>query len=186
MSSRRSLPVLTRAAQRFRPVGLLLALAATSCGRGPSAPPRVASGEWTLLRFLGGPPRNGQITDTVRVDPGAGSRHVRIERNRAGVAEDRSCEADVAEDPAWAELVAALAAPDLVAALAHPERVPPLLLDAGYFACTHAGTRIALSDLEAPGGAPDTAAAVAALHRLLGAYQRVLASVTVLPACKAL
>jgi hypothetical protein len=173
---------------------LTVVLAITSCagGEAPAAGAqgrsKVANGEWTMMRFLGGPPASGQVTDTLRLDPGAGSRHVRIERNRAGMTPDRSCEADASDDAAWGELLAALADPGLAGGLAHPDRVPLLVMDAGYFACTHAGTRIALSDLQAvlPAAAPETTAAIEALRRLAGAYQRVLAEVAALPTCKAL
>lgn len=169
---------------------LVLALASCAGGGAPGALPRarVSGGEWTMMRFLGGPPASGQITDTARLDPGAGSRHVRIERNRAGITPDGHCETDAPDDAAWADLLAALADPGLAGALAHPERLPLLMLDAGYFACTHAGTRIALSDFQAelPGAAPATTAALEALRRLAGAYQRVLGEVTALPACRSL
>jgi hypothetical protein len=145
------------------------------------------TGEWTLMRFLGGPPSAGQITDTTRLDPGAGSRHIRINRNRAGTSPDRSCEADAPDDPAWADFLAALADPNLEGGLVHPDRLPPLVIDAGYFACTHGGTRIAVSDAQGVAGdSSASVAAMAALRRLESAYQRVLAAVTALPACKAL
>jgi hypothetical protein len=125
----------------------------------------------------------GQITDTMRVDPSAG-RRVRIERNRAGVAEDVRCEADAPDDQAWAELVSALAADGIRRALAEPDRVPRLRIDAGYFACTHAGTRVAVSDsMDADKTSPQQ---TAALRRLAAASARVRDEVLRTPACKGL
>ena len=178
----------------MRPV-LLLAVALVAChaavdasaDRRPAPPvspaPAVPAGEWTLMRFLGGPPAPGQITDTLHLDPAATRRHVRVERSRAGVSPDRVCELDASEDGAWSELLAALADGDLQDALAHPDRMPGLVLDAGYFACTHAGTRIAISDARNPANAPRETAALA---RLDSAYERVLAEVTAQPACASL
>jgi hypothetical protein len=143
----------------------------------------VDPGPWTLMRFLGGPPAGGQITDTTVLDPSAG-RRVHIERNRAGDPHDRSCDAEAREDAAWADLVAALGDPDLTRALAHESRMPLLVIDAGYFACTHAGSKIAVSDMQ--GGDSSAPRETAALRRLSSAYQRLHDEVVALPACGSL
>src|SRR5215207_2309249 len=116
---------------------VVTALALVACRRGEpgdaDARARTAArtesrGDWTLMRFLGGPPEHGQITDTVRLDPAGGSRRVRIQRSRAGVPPDQACEADAPDGPGWAALLAAMTDPDLEAALAHPERMPLLVI----------------------------------------------------------
>jgi hypothetical protein len=136
------------------------------------------------MRFLGGPPARGQITDTIRLDPFATGRRVRIERNRAGISQDRACEVAASDDIVWAELSAALANADLEAALAHPDRMPGLVIDVGYFACTHTGARIAVSDdRRADSQAPRE---IAALRRVASAYDHVVAEITSQAACEKL
>jgi hypothetical protein len=171
----------------------VLALAACHAEPAPAGPApsgaTVPRGEWSLMHFLGGPPMAGQITDTLRFDPGTGTHHVRIERNRAGAPRDQSCELDPPGDTAWTDLVAALADATLQDAWSHPEHIPLLTMDAGYFACTHAGVRIALSDMQAapPATAHDDAAsAVGALSRLRDAHEKALAEWEALPACRGL
>jgi hypothetical protein len=165
---------------------LLLALAACASGAPPRPSPSavaVQPGAWTMMRFLGGPPADGQITDTTTVDP-ARDHRVRVARNRAGAPADTACGADAPDDGAWRDLLAAMADPDLAAGLAHPDHVPPLLIDVGYFACAHGGVRIAVSDL----GVNDARAPreATALRRLSSAYQRVHDEVVALPACTGL
>jgi hypothetical protein len=141
------------------------------------------------MRFLGGPPMAGQITDTLRFDPGARTHRVRIERNRVGIPHDQSCELDVPDDTAWTDLVAALADAALQDAWTHPDHVPLLAMDAGYFACTHAGVRIALSDMQTAPDAPahdDAARAVAALSHLRDVYATAVGLWEALPACRGL
>jgi hypothetical protein len=142
----------------------------------------VSAGEWTLMHFLGGPPAQGQITDTIRLDPAATGRRVRIERNRAGVAQDRTCEVVASDDAVWAELSAALADADLEAALAHPDRMPGLLIDVGYFSCTHRDARIAVSDHR--GADSKAPREIVALRRLASAYDHLVAEVTAQSGCE--
>lgn len=140
--------------------------------------PHAMRGGWTLMPFAGGPPAPGQVTATIHVDPIAG-RHMRSDRERVG-GESSACELDTPDDATWS----ALADRDLHGAMAHPERVPSLVLDAGDFACTHRGTRIAVSDaLVADAAAVD---ATAALRRLAAALDRALADWTAAPRCAAL
>jgi len=171
---------------------LLVALGMVACGGtgGDAALPAMAgsqqprggaslAGEWTFMRFLGGPPHVGQITDTLRVD--GGSRGVRVERNRASAGPDRTCEVTAPDGEAWRALVAAANDPDLQDALTHPERVPLLPLDVGYFACQHGRARIAVSDhRDGDAAAPRE---TAALRRLQTAYERFHREVVALPEC---
>ncbi|MBI4953399.1 MAG: hypothetical protein HY908_15320 [Myxococcales bacterium] len=154
-------------------------------GGAEGAAPAITAlaGAWTFQRFLGGPPEDGQITDTTELDPAAG-RHAHLVRQRAGGAAERSCETEAPDGTAWTDLLAALADPDLRAALAHPERVPRLPLDAGYFSCRHAGVALAVSDV--PSSDAAARALVAALVRLRQAYLRVHAELIAAPACAGL
>lgn len=157
-----------------------LALGLLACGGAASG--ASAAGAWTFVRFRGGPPAPGQITDTVHLD--GASRRVRVERNRASAGPDRSCEGVAPDGEAWRALAAALADADLQGALAQPERVPLLFLDAGYFTCGRGGVRVGVSDIDANDArAPRE---TAALRRLQAAYERFHREVVALPACAGL
>jgi hypothetical protein len=111
-----------------------------------------------------------------------------VERNRAGTLRDQACDAVVSENGAWDGLHAALSDADLTAAFASPERMPPLVLDAGYFRCTHAGVQIAVSDIGSDMSRPEDKAPreTAALRRLSRAAEGLLAETLALPACASL
>lgn len=137
-------------------------------------------GPWTMMRFAGGPPRDGQVTDTLHVDPSVG-RSARIERTEAGIEGTKSCEALVADDAAWNALVDAMADDDLQAALGHPKDLPGLVVDGGYFTCNHAGVDIAVSSLSMT-----DAPALRALRKLQSAYDGVRSQLLASPSCAAL
>ncbi len=167
-------------------------VASTGCASGPSSSVSAGDatvlsrsgslrGEWTLMRFLGGPPSRGQITDTMHWNGAANDRHLRIERSRAGVPGDVVCEVDAPDDKAWNDLLSALSDSDLQRALSHPDRVPALTIDAGYFACSRGQTHIAVSDV--PSADSSAAREIAALRRLSSAYSRLHDEVVAARAC---
>ncbi len=163
---------------------LVLSLALAACGSvraDPAHTPR-ASGSWKVFRFLGGPPATGQITDTLTFDPGS-DRHVRIDRNRAGVdGPDHRCDTSLPTGEAWRALDRALGDAALVSALDHPDRIPLLALDAPYFEAVHGGVTLAISDDVNSGDSPEADA----LRRFEAASQRILADAAATPACAGL
>jgi hypothetical protein len=156
------------------------ALGGCGAGRGAAASVETARGPWKLVYFAGGPPLDGQITDTISCDPATG-RRVHVERVRAGAAGTTSCEADIADDAAWSTLVEAMSDDDLRSALAHPDRLPGLVIDAGYFSCHHGGVDVAVSSASS-----SESAETKAVRKLGSAYQRVRAIAIASPGCAGL
>lgn len=168
-----------------------LAVAAVGCGAGsqagggggganPSSIARV-QGTYRLMRFAGGPPAPGQITDTTEID--VDTRRVTIRREVTGGAPG-SCELTAPDDAAWHDLIAAFADAGLASALANPDRIPRLPLDAGYFQCTRGAVTVAVSDIKR--GDAESPLETAAIRNLQSAYERAHAAWTQTASCSAL
>ncbi|MFO0611944.1 MAG: hypothetical protein U0414_05125 [Polyangiaceae bacterium] len=158
-------------------VALLVGCASHRASPTDPAPQADALGTWSFMRFRGGPPEPGQITDRLEIDFDA--RRVHLVRERALARVPEECTATLPADGALGALANELRVDAMRSALEHPDRIPSLRVDMGYFEAKRGAVTLAVSDAMGP----DDGEEAAALRDVASAFAGVLTEVLEAPEC---